>query len=124
TTVPSTGLERQVETPRSCGRPPRLALLARQRAQVSVNLGDPLGEAGWTRLQDVRRLNLEDAVVADRGHAVPPRPVLNRRLLHLLAAPRREDHLRIAARDLRWIDDAVLGQAALRELGKNGIAAR
>src|SRR5580765_3462025 len=78
--------------------------------------GDSFGEARRARLQDVRRLDLEDAVVADGRDAIPARTILNRRLLHLLSAPRREDHLGIAPRDFRRIDDAILREAAARQL--------
>src|SRR5215471_21139113 len=84
-----------------------------------MQLGDAFRQARRTRLQDVRRLDLEDAVVAHGGHVVPAGAILNRRLLHLLPAPRREDHLWIAARDLRRIDDPILRQAAACQLGKD-----
>src|SRR5471030_55347 len=84
-----------------------------------MHLLDPFGQAGGARLQDVGGLDLEDAIVADGAGRVPARPRLNRRLPHFLAAPRREDHLRIAARDLRRIDDAIPGEAGVLELGED-----
>ena len=81
-----------------------------------VQLLHALGEARRPGLQDVGRLDLVDAIVAHRAHAIPSRPRPNPVLLHLLPAPRREDDLRIAARDLRRVDDAIAREAGVGEL--------
>ena len=81
-----------------------------ERRQNLVDLPHSVGQAGRTRLEDVGRLDLENPVVAHRARRIPARPRLNGRLLHLLAAPRREDDLRIAPRDLGRIDDAIPGR--------------
>src|SRR4029077_16941461 len=75
-------------------------------------------------LKDVGGLDLEDAIVADRGDPITARTILNRRLLHLLSAPRREDDLGIAPRDLRGIDNTIFGEPATGELRENRLATR
>src|SRR5207245_8178550 len=82
-----------------------------------VYLLDAFGEARRTRLQDVGRFDLEDPIVAHGADGVPARARLNRRLLHLLAAPRGEDDLRVATRDLGRIDDALPGEPRVGALG-------
>jgi hypothetical protein len=87
-----------------------------------VQLTDAICQRCWTRLKDVRRFDLEDAVVSYGGHVTPARPGHDCGLFHLLPTPRREDHFRIPARDVRGIDDAIFRQAALRQLWENRIA--
>src|ERR1043166_4507032 len=88
-----------------------------------VKLRDALGEASRTRLQDVGRLDFVDAIVAHRAHAVPAPARSNGFLPHFLAAPRRENDLRVAARDFVRIDDAVLREPGLGELREDWRAA-
>src|SRR4051812_2882615 len=73
----------------------RSATASAERSEDLVHPLHAVGEAGGARLQDVRRLDLEDPVVADRAGRVPPGTAADGRLLHFLAAPRREDHLGI-----------------------------
>src|SRR5581483_1592932 len=74
-------------------------------------------------LPDVRRFDLEDPIIAHRSHAIPAGTTGDRRLLHLLAAPRREDYLRIAFRDVGWIDDAILREPRIVQFRKDRRAA-
>ena len=84
-----------------------------------MELAYALSQARRTRLQDIRRFDLEDPIVAHGADGVPARARLNRRLLHLLATPRREDNLRIPARHLCRIDDAIFRELRPGELGKD-----
>ncbi len=90
---------------------------------MGVELSNAFGQARRSGLQDVGGLDLEDPILSDRGYAVPSRPLDDRRLPHLLPAPRREDDLRVTLRDLRRIDDAILGESGFRQLWKDRLAA-
>src|SRR5215475_6758618 len=89
-----------------------------------MNLLNAFCETSRPRLQDVRRLDLEDPVASNGGRTRPTRPIHNRRLLHALAAPRRENDLRIPSYDLGRIDDAIFCQACGRELREDRRPAR
>src|ERR1700676_2837443 len=69
----------------------------------------PVGQRGGARLQDQRRFYLNDAVVADRGNLAPSGAASNAVRNDLLAAPRREDHVRCGGADDIGQDDPVLG---------------
>src|SRR5438309_10950135 len=103
-------------------RTPRMS--RRAARQCVVELPDPVGEARGSGLEDVRGLDLEDAVVAHGGDAVPAGTLLNRRLPHLLATPRREHDLRISPRNFGGIDDPVFRERRIGELWKDGRPAR
>src|SRR5437870_5761760 len=84
-----------------------------------MELAHALREARGSRLQDVGRFHLEDSIGADGGGLFPAWTIDDRGLPHPLSTPGREDHFRIAARDLQWIDDAVLGETRIGELRKD-----
>ena len=81
----------------------------RVRPQRLHNRIQPIGQRRRSGLQDQRRLDLDNAVVAHRRNFVPARPPPDPVRHHLLAAPRRQDHIgRCVAHHVRR-DDAVLG---------------
>src|SRR5260370_15581903 len=84
-----------------------------------VQLAEALGELSRSGLQDVVRFHFEDAIVPDGAHAIPAGPADDRRFLHPLSTPRREDDLRIPACDLRRVDDAIPRELRVRELRKD-----
>ena len=75
-----------------------------------VHLLNAVGEAGRTRLQNVGRLHFEDSVVLNGRYSAPSLASDDGFLPQPLAAPGREDHFRIAASDLVWIDNAIFGE--------------
>ena len=85
-----------------------------------MKLVDSLRQAGGSRLQDVGRLHFEDPIVRTALTVCQPARSTDRRRLHLLAAPRREDHLGIAPGDFGRIDDAILGEPRCASSGKIG----
>src|SRR3954464_15781702 len=85
-------------------------------AQVPVQLRDAVGEGCRARLQDVGRLHLEDVAVTNGRYRVPSGAAADRVHPDLLAAPRRKDHLGIAPRRFRRIDDPVAAKPRLGEL--------
>src|SRR5438552_13481213 len=58
--------------------------------------------------QDVGAVDLVDVTMPDGAHLAPARARRDRRAVHRLAAPRRQDDLGIPARDLAQVDDALL----------------
>src|SRR5262245_42835925 len=78
----------------------------------------------WTRLEDVRGLDLVDAIVAHRVDRVPAGPLDDRALLHRLAAPGCDDDVGVALDDEPRIDDAILAERLVAELGKDRTSAR
>src|SRR5262245_38335807 len=85
-----------------------------------MHLADAVNQAGGAGLKDDRRFDLEDPIGLDRGHLAPAWTAGDRRFAYPLAAPGREDHVRIAPQDFLSVDHAVLRQARSRELGENG----
>src|SRR6202022_3508716 len=68
----------------------------------------PVGQRGGTGLQDQRRFDLDDAVVTDSWNLVPARPLSDLVRNDFLAAPRRQNHIRLSSAHEVRRDDPVL----------------
>jgi hypothetical protein len=88
-----------------------------------VQLADAFGERCRARLQDVRRLDLVDVTVANRGHVGPSLALCDPLPADRLAAPRRDDHIRLTANNVLRTDDALLAEFGVAEFGEDRIAA-
>src|SRR5258708_3203316 len=93
------------------------------RTVVLMQLSHAFRETRWTWLQDVGGLDLKNPIRPHRRGLGPAMPIHNRRLLHPLSAPRREDDLRIPSYDFQRVDDAIPGQAGGRKFGEDRRAA-
>src|SRR6202022_2285458 len=68
------------------------------------------GQRGGPGLQDQRRFDLDDAVVTDSWNLVPARPLSDLVRNDFLAAPRRQDHIRLSgAHEIRRNDPVLRG---------------
>src|SRR6478736_6200896 len=85
----------------------------------AVQLFHAIGQRRRSGLQDVGGLDLEQLPVLHRIHTFPATPRLDLLGPELPAAPRANDDVGIAPRDLGAIaDDAILAQRLRRQLGK------
>src|SRR6266566_7542191 len=84
-----------------------------------MELPNALRQTRGPWLQDVGRFHFEKALMSHRGDRLPPGTARDRRLLHVLPAPRREDDLGIASRDVRRIHDAIAAESGVGELWKD-----
>ena len=73
-----------------------------------------------TRLQNESGLDFVDAAGLNGRQRLPPRSRRDLVLLHRLAAPRRDDDIRLPPHALLPdVDDAILGQLRVAKFGKN-----
>src|SRR5690606_364880 len=96
---------------------------ARPIADDPRDLAHAVGQRRRARLQDDRRLHLEQLAVADRGNRVPAGARGDLVRAELLAAPGAEDDVRRAAHDFAGVlQDACLRQWLGRAFGEEVVA--
>ena len=83
----------------------------------------PIGQRRRSRLQDDRRLDLDDAVVAHRRDIAPARTLPDAIRHDLLAAPGREDHVGRGFAHHIGRNDPVLGRLLKPQLWQRVLAA-